>query len=371
MSELVRAVVFAGPGRPLAVESLTLAPPGADEVRVRYTASGVCRSDLHVVDGDWPRPAPLVLGHEGAGTVEELGTGVSGLAAGDSVVLTWVAPCGRCRECRHGRSWLCTGTRSGDHVLADGSTRLSRRGEPVRQYLGIGTFAEAAVVTRAAVVPVPAAVPPAVAALLGCCVATGYGAVVNTAAVRPGEVVVVVGCGGVGLSAIMAAALSGAGAVVAVDTVPAKLELAGRVGATDTVLAAPGWGAELARTGPPVDVALDCIGSPAVVGQLCAATAPGGRIVLAGMTAAGTPVAVDGYSFPDRGLSLLGCCYGSTVAAVDLPRIAAAYLAGRLPLDELVSARVTLDDVPDAFRAMRAGDGARTVIDHRGSARDG
>lgn len=354
----VRGLVFDGPGRAPTLEQLELAPPGPGEALVRYTASGVCRSDLHVVDGDWARPTPVVLGHEGAGVVEALGEGVTDLAVGDTVVLSWLAPCGRCRACAADRSWLCTGSAAGTHLLPDATARLTRAdGSPVRQYLGIGTMAEAAVVTRAAVVPVPAAVPAEVAALIGCGVATGWGAVVRTAAVQPGERVVVVGCGGVGLAAVMAAADLGAD-VVAVDLSPVKLDAARAAGAT-TTLSDPDWPQRLGD----VDVGLDCIGSPAVATALLGAVVPGGRVLLVGMTAQGVTVPVDGYALPDRGVSLIGCCYGSTVAARDFPVIAELYLAGRLPLDDLVDRRVGLAEVGDALDRMRRGEGLRAVVD--------
>lgn len=354
----VRGLVFDGPGTPLSLEQLDLGAPQPGEVLVRWTASGVCRSDLHVVDGDWSRPTPVVLGHEGAGTVEALGEGVDDLAVGDSVVLTWLAPCGSCRSCAAGRSWLCTGSSSGTHLLPDGTARLTRAdGTAVRQYLGLGTMSEASVVTRPAVVRVPAEVPPAVAALIGCGVATGWGAVVNTAAVSAGDVVVVVGCGGVGLAAVMAAADLGA-EVVAVDLVPAKLEAATRAGASRT-LSGDDWAAHLGH----VDVGLDCIGSPEVATALLSAVVPGGQVLLVGMTAQGVTVPVDGYALPDRGVRLVGCCYGSTVAARDFPLVAQHYLDGRLPLDDLVDRRIPLAEVDDAFARMRRGEGLRAVVD--------
>lgn len=354
----IRGLVFDGPGTEPTLEVLDLAPPGPGEVLVRYTGSGVCRSDLHVVDGHWARPTPVVLGHEGAGVVEALGPGVDDLRVGDSVVLSWLAPCGACRACAAGRSWLCTGSAAGTHLLPDGTARLTRAdGSGVRQYLGIGTMAEAAVVTRSAVVAVPAGVPSAVAALIGCGVATGWGAVVRTAAVQPGERVVVVGCGGVGLAAVMAAADVGA-EVVAVDLSPAKLEAARAAGAT-TTLSDRDWPQRLGH----VDVALDCIGSPEVTTALLASVVPGGRVLLVGMTAQGVTVPVDGYALPDRGVSLIGCCYGSTVAARDFPAIAELYLAGRLPLDDLVDRRIGLHEVGDALGRMRRGEGLRAVVD--------
>ncbi|HVE97971.1 MAG TPA: alcohol dehydrogenase catalytic domain-containing protein [Mycobacteriales bacterium] len=358
----IRGLVFDGPGRAPQVESLDLADPEPGEVLVRYAASGVCRSDLHVVDGDWARPTPIVLGHEGAGVVEQVGDGVRHVAVGDEVVLSWLAPCGICPACSRGRSWLCSGSPAGTHLQADGTSRVRRPdGSPVHQYLSIGTMSDAAVVPGPAVVAIPAGVPGEVAALIGCGVSTGYGAVVRTAAVEPGERVVVVGCGGVGLAAVMAAVRCGAGEVVAVDRVPAKLDVARSLGATRVVLAddvTAGLGADF-------DVALDCIGSPAVVADLLGRLVPGGRVVLVGMTAQGVAHQVDGYVVPDRGLSVLGCCYGSTVAAVDFPAIAAAYLAGELPLDVLVERRIALDEVGTALAAMRRDEGLRAVVDLR------
>lgn len=357
----IRGLVLDRPGAPLAVESLVLAEPRPGEVLVRYTASGVCRSDLHVVDGDWARPTPVVLGHEGAGVVEAVGEGVTHVVPGDSVVLSWLAPCGTCRACALDRSWLCTGSPAGTHLQADGMSRVTRTdGTSVQQYLSIGTMSEAAVVPASAAVVVPSEVPPEVAALIGCGVSTGYGAVARTASVQPAERVVVVGCGGVGLAAVMAARLRGASEVVAVDRVAAKLEVAAAVGATRVVPAVDGWAATLAAD---FDVALDCIGAPDVVRDLLTLLVPGGRLVLVGMTAQGATLPIDGYVVPDRGLSVLGCCYGSTVAAVDFPAIAAAYLAGELRLDVLVDRRIALHEVGDALDAMRRGDGLRAVVD--------
>jgi S-(hydroxymethyl)glutathione dehydrogenase/alcohol dehydrogenase len=249
-------------------------------------------------------------------------------------------------------------------VLADGTRRLRRdSGEEVYQYLAIGTMSTAAVVPAAACVPVPAAVEPEVAALIGCGVATGYGAVVNTAGVRPGEAVCVVGCGGVGLSAVMAARLAGAYPVIAVDASDASLALAAEVGATHTFRADGDWPAEV-RALAAVDTALDCIGVPDVATGLLRTLVPGGTLVLVGMTAQGVTVPLDGYRVPDRGYRILGSSYGSCVAAVDFPAIAELYLAGRLPLDRLVTRRVGLDGVAGAFDAMRRRAGGRTVVLH-------
>lgn len=355
----IQAAVLSAPQAPVAVETVELDEPGPGEVLVRYRASGVCHSDLHVVDGAWPRPMPVVAGHEGAGVVEAVGPGVTHVKPGDHTVLTWLYPCGTCALCVRGRSWLCQGTTAGKHVLADGTTRVRRLdGSPLFQYLAIGTLAEAAVVPAAACVPVPKELPFDVAALIGCGVATGVGAVVNTARVTPGTKVCVVGCGGVGLSAVMGAALAGADPIIAVDLSPASLALATEVGATHTVLAQPGWEDQVSG----VEYGFDCIGSPAVVRSLARTLLPGGAVVLVGMTAQGVQIEADGYRFPDSGLSLIGSAYGSCVAAVDFPRIARLHLAGRLPLEKLVTRRIGLDQVNEALEAMRRREGGRSVV---------
>ena len=213
----VRAAVFDGP-RAVSIEELSLEAPRREEVLVRLGASGVCHSDLHVVDGEWPRPTPVVMGHEGAGVVEAVGEGVRDVAPGDHVVLSWFYSCRRCRHCVEGRAWACTGTQAGRCVLDDGTTRFRRpSGEDVYTYLAVGSMAERSVVPEAAAIPVPRELPLDVAALIGCAVTTGVGAVVNTARVPAGSSVVVLGCGGVGLSVVMGAALAGASPIVAVD----------------------------------------------------------------------------------------------------------------------------------------------------------
>jgi S-(hydroxymethyl)glutathione dehydrogenase/alcohol dehydrogenase len=357
------ALVMPATGRAPKVEPVEVDPPRAGEVLVAMRGAGVCRSDLHAVDGEWRRPTPLVLGHEGAGQVAGLGPGVTGLAIGDHVVLTWLAPCGRCRSCRAGRSYVCTGSSAASHLLPDGSTRVHRvDGTDLYQYSGIGTLAGAAVVPASACVRVPDAVPFEVAALIGCGAATGWGAVVNTAGVSRGQSVAVVGCGGVGLSAVLAAVAAGATPVVCVDVRPEKLDTARQLGATHVVLAEPGWPQRVAQLTDGVDVGFDCIGNPAVVGGLLEAVVPGGTVVLVGMTAEGVTIPVDGYRMPDAGWRLLGSAYGSCVAARDFPRIARLYLDGALPLDRLVSHRIGLADVPEALADMRAGRRLRSVV---------
>src|SRR3954469_11302004 len=234
----IQGAVIERAGVPSVVEDLLLDDPHAGEVLVRMTASGVCHSDLHVRDGDWDRPGPIGLGHEGAGVIEAVGPGLAPSVIGRSVALSWYAPCLRCRECQRGRQWLCLGSPSLRHAQTDGTTRLARMdGSPVLAYLSIGTFADAQVVPASAVIPMPDGVPPEVAALIGCGVSTGVGAVVKTAEVPVGSTVAVIGLGGVGLSCVMGAVLAGAHEIVAVDVSESKLQLASELGATHRVLA--------------------------------------------------------------------------------------------------------------------------------------
>ncbi len=359
----VRAAVFRGPHRPLSVETLLLDPPGAGEVLVRMVASGVCHSDLHVVDGEWSRPSDVVLGHEGAGVVEALGRGVEGLAVGDLVVLAWTAPCIACPACLRAEPWLCADPRGSGHRLSPPQVRLRRRdGSPVGAYSGIGTFAERQLVAAEAAIPVDPGTPPEIAALIGCAVTTGVGAVLNTAAVRPGQSVVVIGAGGVGLSSIMAAVMAGAQPVVAVDAVPAKLLLARDAGATHTADSggARALLAELTDAG--ADHVFEAIGLRETVELAVDLTRAGGTTTLVGMTPQGERASIDVYGFVEQGKRLLGSNYGSAVPARDFPRICALYLDGRLPLDLLVTERIRLDGLEDAFAAMRRRDGARRVV---------
>ena len=363
----MRAVVLEAAGTATHVEELELRSPGPDEVRVRIAASGVCHSDLHVRDGEWERPGPIVLGHEGSGWVEAVGPGVEQPRVGDFVSLSWYYPCLVCSHCLAGRQWLCQGSGSLKHRLPDGSTALRRSdGTEVASYLAIGTMAEATVTAATAAVPLPADVPPEVAALIGCCVSTGVGAVLKTAAVPAGASVCVIGLGGVGLSAVMGAVLAGASTIVAVDRVPSKLELARELGATHTIEA----GADTAMTtkairsatGGGPDYCVEAIGLRVTAEQAIAMLPPGGTAVLAGMTPFGVAASFEVFPFVDGGRRILGSNYGSTVAALDFPKYAEMYRAGRLPIDRLVSKRIGLDDVEGAFDDMRRGEGVRQVI---------
>jgi S-(hydroxymethyl)glutathione dehydrogenase/alcohol dehydrogenase len=360
----VRAAVLQAPNADLVVEQLDLAHPGPGEVLVRYGASGVCHSDLHCVDGEWTVPLPLVLGHEGAGVVEAVGDGVTGVAPGDHAVLSWRYPCGHCRACARGRAWACANSKMNDCTLDDGTLRFSRDdGDGVYQYLSVGTFAEAAVVPQNAVVPIPREVPFDVACLIGCGVTTGVGAVVNTARVEAGASVCVIGCGGVGLSVVMGAALAGAHPIIAVDVEEAKLEQARELGATHLVRADDTTRKQVRAIVPGgVDYAFEAIGLKATVELMPKLLCLGGTAVMVGMTPEGVQVAFSGFLVPELGHSILGSNYGSSVPAVDFPRLARLYLAGKLPVDKLITRRIELGEVNDAFADMRARRGGRAVI---------
>jgi S-(hydroxymethyl)glutathione dehydrogenase / alcohol dehydrogenase len=350
-------VVFRGPGIPPAIEELTLDPPQRGEVRVRMAAAGVCHSDLHVVDGAWERPAGVVMGHEGAGWVEQLGEGVSGLEVGDLVVLAWTAPCRTCESCSRGEPWLCSQPDGSGHRLAPELVRLHREnGEPIGAYSGIGTFGQRQAIAASAAIRVDPRTPPEIAALIGCAVTTGVGAIRNTAGVRAGESVAVIGLGGVGLSAVMAAVAQGANPVTATDASPAKVERALRAGAHRALLVSDAGQAAGA------DHVLECVGLVETIELAVDLVRPGGTVTVVGMTPQGQRASFDVYRFVEDGKTIRGSNYGSADPARDFPAIANDYLEGRLPLDLLVFERIGLEQLDGAFEAMRRGEGARRVI---------
>ena len=353
-------------GTPSRIEDLELAEPGPGEVRVRMLASGVCHSDLHVRDGEWERPGPIVLGHEGAGVVETLGPGVDGLSIGQPVALSWLVPCGVCRACASGRPWACPNSPSFRHRMPDGGARWRRStGEDVLTYCAIGTLAEAEVVPAAAAIPIPEGVDPAAAALIGCCVATGVGAVTKTAAVPEGASVAVIGLGGVGLSCVMGAVLAGAGQVVAIDRVASKLAAATSVGATATILAGEAASTleqlrDLTDGGP--DFVFEAIGRRETIELAIQALPLGGTAVLVGMTPFGVEASFEVYPFVDGSRRILGSNYGFAEPSIDFPRYAQLHLDGRLPIDRLVDRRIGLDQLEDAFDGLREGAYTRQVV---------
>ncbi len=367
MGPAVRALVLEGPGAPLVLEELELAAPGPGQVLVRIAASGVCHSDLHQADGDWGDPGPMVLGHEGAGYVEEIGPGVEDLRVGDLVALNWFAPCGTCASCAAGRPWTCTGTLALEDRLPDGSRPFRRAdGGEIAPMLGLGTFAEAVVVGAEAAVPMPAEVDPTVAALIGCGVTTGVMSVLRAAEVPEGASVAVIGLGGVGLSVVMGAAVAGASPIVAIDRVPGKLEMARELGATHAVLASEEAGGIAAQVreaaGGDVAFAFEAIGLVPTVELAISLVGNGGTALVVGIPPHGHRASFDVGSLVDRSARIVGCNYGWSIPSEDFPMLARLALDGRLPVERLIEARIGLPDVQDALEALRTGLGARRVV---------
>jgi Zn-dependent alcohol dehydrogenase len=363
----IRAAVLERSGTPPTVEDLELRAPGSGEVLVRLEASGVCRSDLHQADGDWDDPGPMVLGHEGAGRVEAVGPDVSAPAVGDLVALNWFYPCGTCLGCQARRPWQCTGTTALSDRLPDGSSPLRRKdGTEVLPMLALGTFAERAVVPAQAAVPLPTEVPPEVAALIGCGVTTGVMSVLRAAAVPAGASVVVLGLGGVGLSAVMGAVVAGADPIVGVDRVEEKLTSAWKLGATELVLATDDVKAtkEAIRevAGGKPQFVLECIGVPSVIELAIDLVAPGGTAVVVGIPPLDERASFDVGKLVDRSATIVGANYGWAIPDEDFPALARMYLEGRLPVDRLIEERIGLEQVNEALDALRRGQGLRRVI---------
>jgi Zn-dependent alcohol dehydrogenase len=365
----IRAAVLERTGGPHHVQDLDLAPPERHEVLVRLHASGVCHSDFNAIDGTAETRCPAVLGHEGAGVVEAVGPDVTRVAVGDHVALSWTPSCGECAECLRDLPQHCTvawpAMAAGG--LLDGTTRLSRDGEPVYHYSVLSTFAEACVVSERSCIPIPHDVPFDVAGLVGCAVSTGVGAVWRTAQVRPGDRVAVIGCGGVGLSALMAAVAVGAEPVIAVDAAANKLDVAQSFGATSGVLWA-GSSEETAEavrdaSGGGVDYAIEATGRPEAMLAAFLSTRARGAAVLIGIPRAEAVLTLPALSIPRLERRVLGSIYGSSRPERDFPKTLDLYRSGRLPLDRLVSHRLPLDDVENAFALMRSGEALRVVLD--------
>jgi Zn-dependent alcohol dehydrogenase len=365
----IRAAVLERTCGPLVPAELDLAPPLAGEVLVRLHASGVCHSDQNAIDGTAEARCPTVLGHEGAGVVEAVGPAVSRVRVGDHVALSWAPACGRCSECLRELPHLCSTAwpALAAGTMLDGTTRLSRDGEPVWHYSFISSFAEAAVVPERSCVPIPDDVPFEIAGLVGCAVTTGVGAVWRTAGVRPGERVAVVGCGGVGLSAVMAAAAAGAGTIVAVDVSTAKLAEARRFGATDGVLVAGSpeetAAAVVEASHGGVDYAVEATGRTDAMLTAFLSTRTRGAAVLIGIPREDAVLPLPALTIPRMERRVLGSLYGSSRPERDFDTILELYRNGILPLDRLVSHRLALDEVDRAFELLRSGEALRVVLD--------
>lgn len=365
----IKAAVLAKPRTPLSLERLTLADPRDDEVRVRIMASGLCHSDLHVIDGDMAVPLPVVLGHEGAGIVERVGSAVTRVKLGDHVALSWAPECGVCRYCVSGRPNLCAASapRVLEGTLLDGTTRLSDGGaKPVFHYSFLSTFAECAVVPEASCIAIDPEVPFGPASLVGCAVMTGIGAATNTAQVRAGSVVAVLGLGGVGLNVVQGARLCGAERIIGIDTNPAKAETARRFGLTDFIDAKVGPLAEQVRSllrGELADYVFEAIGNPAAMSAAYEIAARGGMIVYIGIAPDGARLELPAVRLPREEKIVTGSFYGGARPSLDFPNILRLYRQGRIDLDGLISARLPLSAINEGFDQVRRGEAIRVVVE--------
>ena len=366
LREIGRPAPYAN-SRPLSIEEFELEPPGAGEVLVRVRAAGLCHSDLSVIDGNRPRPVPMVLGHEAAGVVEAIGPGVAGLAPGDHVVAAFVPSCGHCNPCAGGRPALCEpGFRANSAgTLLSGARRLHDAAGDVHHHLGVSGFAEYAVLSEHSLVRVPRDLPFAEAALFGCAVITGVGAVVNTAVMPRGATAAVVGLGGVGLAAVLAARMLEAREIVAVDLNERKLAVAREFGATATVNAASPDAVERVReiTGGGAAYAFEMAGSARALELAYRATARGGTTVTAGLPHPEQKVSLQHVSLVAEERTLKGSYLGSCVPSRDIPTYIEWYRAGRLPVDRLMSERLRLEDINAGFDRLAAGESIRQVIE--------
>ncbi|WP_328679667.1 Zn-dependent alcohol dehydrogenase [Streptomyces sp. NBC_00322] len=357
---MVRAAVLPAVGSPLEITDIHLPEPGPGQVRVRLAAAGVCHSDLSLSNGTMRVPTPCVLGHEGAGIVVSVGEGVTHVAPGDGVVLNWAPSCGNCHHCSIGEVWLCA------NALAGAANVYARTGDGAELYpgLNVAAFAEETVVAANCVLPVPDGVPLTDAALLGCAVLTGYGAVHHSARVREGETVVVYGVGGVGLATLQSARIAGASTIIAVDVSEEKESLARGAGATEYVLASDTTAKEIRKLtgGQGADVAIECVGRAATIRTAWESTRRGGRTTVVGIGGKDQQVTFNALELFHWGRTLSGCVYGNSNPAVDLPVLAEHVRAGRLDLAALVTDRIGLDGIADAFANMLAGRGGRALV---------
>ncbi|HYX66931.1 MAG TPA: Zn-dependent alcohol dehydrogenase [Burkholderiales bacterium] len=366
MSRKARAVVCREHNQPVLVEEISVDAPKPGEATVRLGACGVCHSDLSAVTGTIALPLPLVLGHEGAGVVEEVGEGVDGLAKGDHVAFSFIYMCGKCRFCLSGRPVLCVEQGRALTTPLEGTPRVhDAAGKALNIFSGCGAMAQYATVSAENLIKIDPQIPLECAALVGCGVTTGVGAVFNTAKVVPGASVAVFGCGGVGLSAIQGARIAGAGRIVAVDTLEAKLAMARQFGATDTLLARPGE--DLVKplkkmTGGGPDYAFECVGSGELASLAYRAIARGGLAVVVGVAKPSDNTSIRSMTMVFEEKTLTGSYFGSCVPHIDFPRMFALYLKGELKLAELITRRYSVDEAPQAFADLQSGRNARGVI---------
>ncbi len=351
---------------PLSIDDVEIEGPGHGEVLVRVSAAGLCHSDLSVINGDRPRPTPMALGHEAAGVVEELGPGVDDLKKGDHVVMVFVPSCGTCLPCAEGRPALCEpgATANGQGTLLSGARRLKRDGQPLHHHLGISAFADYATVSRRSLVKIDSDLPLDEAALFGCAVLTGVGAVVNTAKVSPGSTVAVVGLGGVGLASVLGAGASGASRIVAVGLTDNKLQVAKELGATDTFNASSEGVIEQIRaaTSGGVDFAFELAGSVKAMELAYKITRRGGTTVTAGLPPPDHNFTIPHVNLVAEERTVKGSYLGTCVPVRDLPRYIALYKRGRLPVNRLLTGRLKLDQINEGFDRLNEGKAIRQVV---------
>jgi Zn-dependent alcohol dehydrogenase len=362
----IRAAVLDRIGGSFAVREVDLDAPKTGEVLVKIAACGVCHSDWHLVTGETKHPLPAVLGHEGAGVVVELGEGVSTVKVGAHVALNWAPYCGECFYCKRGNVNLCeayvgpmwAGT------MQDGTTRLSENGNPIYHYCGLACLAEYVVVPAVSCVVMPPSLPHEIAAVIGCAVTTGIGSVLNTAKVEAGSSVVIFGAGGVGLSTVMGAVIAGATTIIAVDRHPSRLEAAIEMGATHTLLTGPDVPNAIKNftNGRGADYAFEAIGNPKVQEQCLESIRPGGEVIFSGLSAMGSSTNLPGAVLVRQEKTVKGSYYGSANPPLDFVKFAEWYLAGKLPLDRLISKRYFLDAVNEAYADMLGGVTRRGVV---------
>jgi len=352
--------------RPLSIETFELAPPQAGEVLLKVHAAGLCHSDLSSINGNRPRPTPMVLGHEAAGEIIEVGDGVTDFQVGDHVVCSFVPSCGHCKYCGDGRAALCTpgAEANNDGTLLDGGRRLSENGDDVHHHLGISGFAEYAVVRRESLVKIDPTLDYAIAAVFGCAVLTGVGAMIHTAKLQLGQSVLVVGLGGVGLAAVLGALAGGAAQVIAADIDDDKLVKAKEMGATATVNTGDDDALEQVQklSGGGVDVAAEFAGVQAALEFAFAATGKGGKTVTAGLQHPDSRMQLNALQLVAQERTLMGSYLGGHVPKLDIPQYIALYQAGRLPVDKLLTHRLSLDDINLGFERLAAGEAIRQVV---------
>ena len=365
-----KAAVLMAYNEPLVTKDIQIAPPGPGEVKVKIAASGVCHSDLSVKNLTMPLPVPIVLGHEGAGVVTEVGQGVTQVAEGDHVVISWVPQCGECFFCTRGQGYLCEAPATAFVTggLLDGTTRFSDGDTSIHQMACSGTFSEETIVPAIGCVKIPDDVPLARAALIGCGVQTGVGAALNTADISEGDTVAVVGCGGVGLNVIQGAKLAGAAEIIAIDMVAGKLEMAKKFGATQTVDASEttGLAGVMELTGQRgADVAFEVIGLKQTIDETINMTRRGGQAILVGVPAMDVMLEIPAnLGMVIASKTVKGCWYGSSNVQKTVPQLLQLHRDGKLMLDELISRTITINDVNEAFEAMEKGEVARSVIEY-------